>query len=332
MARRGGGRTALPALQARRRRPRRRRRACRARASRSRARRRRGAASGGRCVGRGSDRGVGGSSHAREGGAAALPRCSVLRGGVVRVPRRAVRSPRPPRGCADAASSRSVSRSARRERRRGSGAGPSPRSRRGRRAAANGTVGSSDAAAASVRSCIAESRAATDFMPGRRSGRPPHWPAAGRGRRRLRGREVPARDSVQQCERVAVGAERRCALEHRVHVDRARTRPTRSSTASPGRPPGRGRRGCRAHPVAVIVVSPRACEIPKSLIIAEPSSVMRMLPGFTSRCTIRSLWAAARAEPTCAPIRAASRGERVPCSRSRTDSGVDSINCITMQG
>ena len=42
-------------------------------------------------------------------------------------------------------------------------------------------------------------------------------------------------------------------------------------------------------PVAVIVASPSACEIPKSLIIADPSSVMRMFPGLTSRCTIRIL-------------------------------------------
>ena len=72
--------------------------------------------------------------------------------------------------------------------------------------------------------------------------------------------------------------------------------------------------------------------MPKSLIIAEPSSVTRMLPGFTSRCTIRSLWAAASAEPTSAPIRAVSRGLRVPRSRRSADSGVDSTSCITMHG
>ena len=36
-------------------------------------------------------------------------------------------------------------------------------------------------------------------------------------------------------------------------------------------------------PVAVIVASPSAWEIPKSLIIAEPSAVIRMFPGLTSR-------------------------------------------------
>ena len=85
-------------------------------------------------------------------------------------------------------------------------------------------------------------------------------------------------------------------------------------------------------PVAVIVASPRACEMPKSLIIADPSSVMRMFPGLTSLCTIRILCAAASADPTSAPIRAVSAGVSVPCSRSRSESGVDSISCITMQG
>ena len=46
----------------------------------------------------------------------------------------------------------------------------------------------------------------------------------------------------------------------------------------------------------VIVTSPSAWEMPKSLISALPSSAMRMLLGLTSRCTIPSSCAAASAD------------------------------------
>jgi hypothetical protein len=39
-------------------------------------------------------------------------------------------------------------------------------------------------------------------------------------------------------------------------------------------------------PLLVRVASPNARAIPKSLIKAEPSSAIKMLPGFTSRCTM----------------------------------------------
>ena len=85
-------------------------------------------------------------------------------------------------------------------------------------------------------------------------------------------------------------------------------------------------------PVAVSDASPRACEMPKSLISAEPSPAMRMFPGFTSRWTILSACAAASADATSAPMCAASVGVNGPCSRRSSESGVDSMSCITMQG
>ena len=56
-------------------------------------------------------------------------------------------------------------------------------------------------------------------------------------------------------------------------------------------------------PVAVSVMSPTAWEIPKSVILAEPSSVIKTLPGLTSRCTMPTACAATNADATSAPIR-----------------------------
>ena len=72
--------------------------------------------------------------------------------------------------------------------------------------------------------------------------------------------------------------------------------------------------------------------MPKSLIDRGPVRRDEDVPGFTSRCTMRSLRAAASAEPTCAPMLAVSDGVSVPCSLSSTDRGVDSMSCMTMQG
>ena len=58
-------------------------------------------------------------------------------------------------------------------------------------------------------------------------------------------------------------------------------------------------------PVWVSVTSPLACEMPKSVIFTRPStgppSPIRMLAGFTSRCTIPAAWVAASASATWAP-------------------------------
>ncbi len=85
-------------------------------------------------------------------------------------------------------------------------------------------------------------------------------------------------------------------------------------------------------PVAVSVASPRACEMPKSLIMAVPSAVIKMLPGLTSRCTMPTAWAASSAEETWAPILAVSSGGIGPLSLSRLDMGVDGRNCMIRHG
>jgi hypothetical protein len=55
-------------------------------------------------------------------------------------------------------------------------------------------------------------------------------------------------------------------------------------------------------PVAVRMMSPTACEMPKSVSLAQPSSVLNTLPGFTSRWTMPTARAATKADATSAPI------------------------------
>ena len=49
-------------------------------------------------------------------------------------------------------------------------------------------------------------------------------------------------------------------------------------------------------PKAVIVELETALAIPKSVTLAIPSSVIMILCGFTSRCTILFLWAVSKAD------------------------------------
>ncbi|PRX44525.1 hypothetical protein B0I33_11133 [Prauserella shujinwangii] len=71
-------------------------------------------------------------------------------------------------------------------------------------------------------------------------------------------------------------------------------------------------------PARVTDTSSAACEMPKSTIFATPSSVIRMLPGLMSRCTIPAACAAASAPATCAPMFATTSGASGPCSASRS--------------
>ena len=90
-----------------------------------------------------------------------------------------------------------------------------------------------------------------------------------------------------------------------------------TSAAKPDVPP-RATSGARyagvpdTIPVEVSVTSPAACEMPKSVSLAEPSSVISTLPGLTSRCTMPTSWAACKAAARSAPIRPTSRGRQRP--------------------
>ena len=96
-----------------------------------------------------------------------------------------------------------------------------------------------------------------------------------------------------------VRTERRRSLQGRVQG-----RPQGEDVGGEGGSPPRATSGAKkagvpcTRPVEVKVASPRAWEMPKSLISALPSSAIKMLPGLTSRCTIPTAWAAASAEET----------------------------------
>ncbi len=85
-------------------------------------------------------------------------------------------------------------------------------------------------------------------------------------------------------------------------------------------------------PVEVRVTSSKACEMPKSVIFAEPSSPTRMFPGFTSRCTIPTRCAADSAAEISLPIRAASAGANGPCSRTTSCRLRDATYSMIRQG
>ncbi|OLT38546.1 hypothetical protein BJF85_09620 [Saccharomonospora sp. CUA-673] len=85
-------------------------------------------------------------------------------------------------------------------------------------------------------------------------------------------------------------------------------------------------------PVLVNVTSPAAREMPKSVILAVPSSAISTFPGLTSRCTTPAACAAANADAACAPIRAASAGGSSRPSPCRSDRLRDGRYSITNTG
>jgi hypothetical protein len=71
--------------------------------------------------------------------------------------------------------------------------------------------------------------------------------------------------------------------------------------------------------------------MPKSVTLTSPSGVMRMLPGFTSRCTTPWRCAKASAAATPAPMVAIWRGDGRWGSRSTAESGRPWTYSMTMK-
>ena len=164
---------------------------------------------------------------------------------------------------------------------------------------------------------------------GRRVPAPSCAAAAGSTIRTARRDHLTGCDPVQDRHRVGVEAERRRPLQRRrtgSHRGRTHRRGSRTSRRAP--PPAPGRRACPdTIPVEVSVTSPTAWEMPKSVSLAEPSSVISTLPGLTSRCTmptcVRGVQGGGEVGPDPAdlPRAAASRGRgaaRSGCWRART--------------
>ncbi len=85
-------------------------------------------------------------------------------------------------------------------------------------------------------------------------------------------------------------------------------------------------------PASVIVVSPVAREMPKSVSFTAPPRPISTLPGFTSRCTMPAACAAASAIATLPPILAASAGDSGPVSSSTAARLSEGRYSITIQG
>ena len=81
----------------------------------------------------------------------------------------------------------------------------------------------------------------------------------------------------------------------------------------------------------VSVASPWVRAMPKSEILARSSSVTRMFPGLTSRCTVPRACAAASPSATWAPIHAARSGGSGPSAATICDSVRPGTYSITSQ-
>ncbi len=77
--------------------------------------------------------------------------------------------------------------------------------------------------------------------------------------------------------------------------------------------------------------SPAVRAMPKSLILATPSSRTSTLPGFTSRWVIPAAWAEARPSATWAPMAATRSAGSGPSSRIRSDRDREGTFSITIQ-